>query len=649
MNSLASMTGFLAAAFLGLQLAAAAATRPDAPAVPAAVQVWNCEPWQTVSVGDFSGANSLIGSLKPVDLIAGRNGVASGCAVVTRNGGPIVNLRAVAGDLTQSGGGQGRIAAGQVRVRFADLARQGQSWAPPQRFDRLLDKAPGEVPAVDPKKLASKSFTPRSTDAVATVPVWVTVRVPANASPGDYEGTLSIEVEGLASKALTVPIKLRVYDWRMPDPKDFRVRTLGWMNPEALAKHYGVPLWSDKHFDLMGKSMELMLELGSRHIQINVTKGYPAQDNADTMIKWVKQADGSFKYDLTLFDKYCDLTAKKIGKPFPVRLNIWHGPGDRPKGDHPQRPVIAIASAGGEASELPIPAALGSEEDRAFWKPVIGEVRARMEKRGWADATGCNWINYCGIMVNPKLIDMVKEFWPEHRWTDVDHGRAREMPTTQKGVTVPIFVQSTVWNEGTLDAYRNWKNGPYPRKYAGWFNPGSAFCSQARQQYNEGSPLWTLRTKHEEAILKGNDGLDMVGADMFPGKDSRGRYVPGEWSWAAQGPRNGTKTILGAGDEGSIGTERFEAMRAGIQLCEAMVFIQKALEAKKLGGDLEAKANKVLDDRAKALVAASKIVDAKQKFSPWRIDLDEYAKDSFRRDSELFAMAAEVANATAGK
>jgi hypothetical protein len=96
--------------------------------------------------------------------------------------------------------------------------------------------------------------------------------------------------------------------------------------------------------------------------------------------------------------------------------------------------------------------------------------------------------------------------------------------------------------------------------------------------------------------MKGNDGQDHVGADMFPKKDVRGRYVEGTWSWAAQGPRNATKTMLGAGDAGPVGTERFEAMREGIQLCEAMVFIQKALEAKQLSGALETRATKVLDD-----------------------------------------------------
>lgn len=645
------LTGWLAG-----PAARGAETPPAIPAtVPGAIQAWNCERWQTVLVGDFGGINTEMKALRPIKLLAPRNGVASGYVVVTRDGGSITNLKAAAGDLAQCGGGKGRIAAAQTRVRFADQARYGQSWASANRFDRLLEAAPAELAPVDPVKVSRKWnsleqwYLPKHSNTVVTVPVWVTVRVPAHAAPGEYAGTLSIEADGLASRTVTVPLVLHVSDWQAPDPKDFRVRTMGWMNPEALAKHYDVPLWSERHFELMGRSMEQMLELGSRQIQITVTRGYPIQDNADTMIKWIKQADGTYKYDFAVFDRYCDLAARKIGKPFPIRINIWHGPGDRPKGDHPQRPVLVVDPATGATNELPICAALGSEEDVKFWKPVFDELRVRLEKRGWFDVTGCNWCNYSGLMVSPKLVDMVKGFWPGRGWTDVDHGRMRTMPTSPPGAGVPIFVQSTVWNEGDLNAYLGWTAGPYPRKYAGWFKPETSFCTHARNQYNESSPLWRLRTMHEEGILKGNDGLDPVGADMFPIKDARGRFVAGTWRWAAQGPGHATQAMLGAGDEGPVGSERFEAMREGIQLCEAMVFIQKALEAKALTGELESKANRVLDDRARAFVGSLRVIDPTAKHKAWRNDFEEYARDSFQRDGELYATAGEVAKAVDGR
>ncbi|HOX05117.1 MAG TPA: hypothetical protein PK280_01850 [Planctomycetota bacterium] len=618
-------------------------------AAPGAVQVWNAAPWQTVAVGDFTGTNPEMKALKPIELLGTRNGVCSGFVVVTREGAALKGLKASAGELSQAGGGKGRVAAERIQVRFADLARAQTSHMPAHRFDRLLDQAPPEVPAVAPGvvKAFKKDFAPKSTTPVATAPVWVTVRVPADALPGEYEGKLSVEAEGLPATA--VPVKLKVHDWVLPAPKDFRVRTIGWMNPEALAKHYEVKLWSEEHFKLMGRSMELMLELGSRHIQIDVTQYYPSRDNADTMIKWVRQADGSYKYDFTVFDKYCDLAAAKLGKPFPVRLNMWKGPRNGGGGEtdnYPNTRVLVLDPASGAVSELEGPKKLGSEEMKAFWKPVMDEIRVRLEKRGWMDVAGPNWMCYCGGMTK-ELASMVKSIWPDGKWLDVTHSRQLKYPTLDGGFA-PVFVSSTVWSEGTFDAYVKWKSGPYPRQYANKFDPATAVCSHARVQWREADwpALWTLRTKHEDVILKGNDGVECVGIDHFPIKDPKGRWRGGDWSAFAQGPNNGMLAVLGAGDTGPIGSERFEAMREGIQLCEAMVFIQKAVEAKKLAGNLEARANKVLDDRARAMTACLKPTGYRGGVY---VDLDEYAKAARERDDLLYATAAEVARATAGK
>ena len=172
---------------------------------PGQVQVWNCERWQTVSLGDFSGTNANMTALRPIALLAARNSVSSGCVVVTRNGGPIDGLKATVGNLTLTAGGGKGIPAAQVMVRYADLARPENSWMSPQRFDRLLEKAPARAPGVDLDKLKIRNFTPKSRGVVATMPVWVTVRVPADTAPGNYQGRLSIQATGLASGPVTSP------------------------------------------------------------------------------------------------------------------------------------------------------------------------------------------------------------------------------------------------------------------------------------------------------------------------------------------------------------------------------------------------------------------------------------------------------------
>ncbi len=621
-----------------------------APAAP--VQVWNVERWQTVSAGDFSGANPAMGSPRPVALMAARNGVCSGFVVVTRDGEAIGKLRAVAGDLAQANGA-GRISADRIQVRVAAPVNRQQSWMPAERYDRLREKLPVDVPAVDLAKLQSRSFKPRVAATVATAPLWVTVRVPAEARPGHYAGVLTVTADGLA--AVRVPLELTVHDWLMPDPRDFQVRTIGWMNPEALAKHYAIELWSERHFELMGQSMTRMLELGSRHLAIDVGQNFPARDNADTMIKWVKRPDGKYGYDFTLFDRYCDLAAQKIGKPFPLRLNLWRGPRNGGGGeatDYPHTRVLAIDPATKQSAALEGPTKLGSPEMKAFWQPVMDELRARLEKRNWFEVTGIGWMCYCGGMTK-DLAGMVDEIWPGARWTDVTHGRVLRYQLPKEGAFARIISGSTVWNEGTLGAYEKWSAGPYPRQYANLFKPDTAFCTHARNQYRESSVplLWTLRTKHEEAVFKGNQGLECVGADHFPFKDARGAYRAGVWSAFAQGPANATLALLGAGDDGLLGTERYEAMREGIQLCEALVFIQKAIEAGSVSGDLLTRANRLLDDRAKAFVGCLlyEEVDARGRKERRQsgVDFEKYDKLIRPFDAALFDLAGEVARATA--
>jgi len=64
-----------------------------------------------------------------------------------------------------------------------------------------------------------------------------------------------------------------------------------------------------------------------RHIQVDVSKGYPARDNADTMVKWIKPPPSStgsgqaaYKDDFTLFDKDCEESGAQVfAHPIPER------------------------------------------------------------------------------------------------------------------------------------------------------------------------------------------------------------------------------------------------------------------------------------------------------------------------------------------
>jgi hypothetical protein len=597
-------------------------------------QVWNAEYWQSVQIGDFYGPNYKIRELRPISLVGVRNGAFSGYFVVTNANGPITGLKVKAGDLA---GPEGRtIPAAAVRIRYASLRSPDRSWTLPYRFDALLDAPPDEVPIVDPKHLQGLK-TP-NTEPVAMQPVWVTVSVPKDAAPGDYEGKISIDVDNPAITPLAIVLRLKVHDWQLADPRDYFVQNLGWMLPEREAEWYKIPAWSDKHFAMLARTFELMMQLGSRQVQVNLTTHYPSVENSETLVTWVRARDGSFTYDFTLFDKYMDLVARVIGKPFPIRLNMWTVKRTLMT---PPLPRVRVRDAEtGKVEELDQPD-IGTPASLAFWKPVLDGVRERMEKRGWFGVTAPNWIEYCGGPT-PAAVSMLRRIWPDGtKWCDIDHGRRQGFAGERKEDYTPVLTQSTVWNEGTLTAYDQWRSGPYPRGYRN-LPVGVAICGHARGRHREWSPLWVPRTICEELMMRGNHGIDPVGADMWPVKDANGRYPIPDWAEFALGPGNAVKAYLAPGPDGPVATEWFEAFREGVQYCEAIFFMQKAIEAGKITGPLLDRVNKVLDDRARGYVAAYKSPGGDQHpvLNPKAL-----AAGIQERDAELFAVAGEVAKA----
>ena len=157
---------------------------------PTGLQVWNCDRNDRLSGAEYGDPNE---PLRPVELVTARNGVAAGRVVVSSTG-PIRGLKARAGALTASAG-DGKIAPANVTVLYE--TRSLNKW-----FCRLSPTAPAEV------------AVPKARGAAAMQPVWVSVQVPRDAAPGDYEGSLTVTVGG--AKDVVVPVRLHVARWTLP-------------------------------------------------------------------------------------------------------------------------------------------------------------------------------------------------------------------------------------------------------------------------------------------------------------------------------------------------------------------------------------------------------------------------------------------------
>ncbi|MBP5630260.1 MAG: DUF4091 domain-containing protein [Bacteroidaceae bacterium] len=143
-------------------------------------------------------------------------------------------------------------------------------------------------------------------EANTTRPIWFDIHVPADAKPGTYQGTVTVNCDG---KKLSLPLQLQVADHVLPEPSEWSFHLDLWQNPYAVARYYDVPLWSQEHFDLMRPTMELLAAAGQKVITCSViSRPWNGQtfDPFESMIAKMKQLDGTWKYDYTVFDKWVE-------------------------------------------------------------------------------------------------------------------------------------------------------------------------------------------------------------------------------------------------------------------------------------------------------------------------------------------------------
>ncbi len=591
-----------------------------------AIGAWNCQPLESVAVWDQADPCE---ALRPIRIVGARNGTFSGKVVLSCKAG-IRELSATATELARDPAG-GTIPASAVRVRWAEPARPAVSWNHSHRFDRLLAEFPREVPPVQ-ITLRRQKVQPAP---AAVAPVWVTVRVPADAPPGTYRGTLDIRARGAAAAAFTVPIELKVHDWKVPDAGDFVTHHNLYQSPDTVARYYDVPLWSDRHFELMGKSLEALTQVANKICVVNLVAQAPNLGNAESMVRWVRKPDGTTAQDFTILDRYLDLYAARAGKPGILCLNVWGHYRKQDKQHSPPLSVSLLDPAGGTISTLAQPA-YGTPENETFWRPVFAELKKRLDKRGWYDVAAVCYASYCWAPTK-EMVSVFQSLWPDGRWMNVSHSN----PSSYAGVkgSMPVPYSEWVWGCGGLYGPDGGRVKEFPRAWTSGTkrielgNPrvGVGFISVFRDY----STLSAYRTVTEAAMQGGLRGLGRVGGDYWPLPiGPRGRHQPLCDARFAVGPVNNTMALTSPGPDGAIFNERLEMFREGVQIAEAIIRVQQALDAGRLDGALAARAKALLDERARYYLRTR----PGQPASWWSFESSAWQD----RDDRLFALAAEA-------
>ena len=205
---------------------------------------------------------------------------------------------------------------------------------------------------------------------------WISVRVPQYAKAGKYTGTVTVRNgdTALSELKLTVNVKNRI----LPVPSEWAFHLDLWQNPYAVARYYGVEPFSDKHFELMRPLMKLYADAGGKVITASIMhKPWNGQtyDAFESMVTWLKKADGTWYFDYMVFDKWVEFmmstgVRKQIScfSMVPWRLSFQYF-------DQASNSFKYLNAKPGEAAY---------EE---FWITMLKSFAQHLKEKGWFEIT----------------------------------------------------------------------------------------------------------------------------------------------------------------------------------------------------------------------------------------------------------------------
>jgi len=207
-------------------------------------------------------------------------------------------------------------------------------------------------------------------------PIWVSVNVPYNASPGRYTSPLTIRAEG--GVAMLFEMTVEVLPAILPPPGKWSFHLDLWQNPWAAARYHNVKLWSPEHWSVMEPPMRLLASASQKCITttlIDEPWGKQTYDPYGSMVEWVRGRDGSWRFDYEVFDHYVEF-CQKCG--ITQQINCYS-----------MVPWGNVFRYRDEATgdERVLKAEPGTPEYESHWTPFLKDFTKHLKEKGWFHQT----------------------------------------------------------------------------------------------------------------------------------------------------------------------------------------------------------------------------------------------------------------------
>ena len=204
-------------------------------------------------------------------------------------------------------------------------------------------------------------------------PVWISINVPQDAQAGIYKADVVVRS---GREKVVLPLELEVVNHTLLTPDQWSYHLDLWQHPSAVARAYGVELWSDAHFEAMKPLMKRLANAGQKVVTATVNKdpwNHQCYDAYEPMIKWTKHQDGTWSYDYQIFDKWVQ---------FMLDLGI-----NREINCYSMVPWNCELEYMDEAEGkvITVKADPGTEIFKELWTPFLIDFKKHLEKKGWLE------------------------------------------------------------------------------------------------------------------------------------------------------------------------------------------------------------------------------------------------------------------------
>ena len=214
--------------------------------------------------------------------------------------------------------------------------------------------------------------------------IWIDWKVPANAVPGEYNGTLELWHDEARPDIFRV--KLEVLPATFPEPSGYHCYLNILVDPSSVARVNHLPLWGEAHWRQLENYVQDLAAHGQKTITAFIVDdpwegdtGFAVRNLIEWKVagEWKPGGQGHLILDFSPFDRWIGLCFRA---GISDHIECW-SPLVQPGSDHSV--IIYTDTQSGQRRSLRLPS--GSDGYKAVWGEFARAFQKHLREKGWLD------------------------------------------------------------------------------------------------------------------------------------------------------------------------------------------------------------------------------------------------------------------------